>query len=96
LSSSKTGSTDLRDTDVQQPNTTATLSWVINWRAFSANNGQLDAGSTTTASSILPFTPPLALIWSMVIRAMSFREVSEIAMVPDSECRMPTLMVSAA
>ena len=32
----------------------------------------------------------------MVISAMSLSEVSEIAMVTDSECRMPTLMVSAA
>ena len=32
----------------------------------------------------------------MVIRATSFSDVSEMAMVPDSECRMPTLMVSAA
>lgn len=85
MSSSNTGNTDLRDTEVQQPNTTATLSWVSNWRAFSANSGQFDAGSTTTASSFLPLTPPLALISSMVIRAMSFSEVSEIAMVPDSE-----------
>jgi hypothetical protein len=38
----------------------------------------------------------LALISSMVISAMSFSDVSEMAMVPDSECRMPTLMVSAA
>jgi hypothetical protein len=96
LSSSNTGSTDLRDTEVQQPNTTATLSWVSNWRPFSANSGQLDAGSTTTGSSILPFTPPLALISSMVISAMSLSDVSEIAMVPDNECRIPTLMVSAA
>jgi hypothetical protein len=86
----------LRDTEVQQPNTTATLSWVSNWRPFSANNGQFDAGSTTTGSSILPLTPPLALISSMVISAMSLSEVSEMAMVPDKECRMPTLMVSAA
>ncbi|MCY1184642.1 hypothetical protein D9M73_253520 [compost metagenome] len=86
----------MRDTEVQQPNTTATLSWVSSWRLFSANSGQLDAGSTTTGSSILPFTPPLALICSMVISAMSLSEVSEIAMVPESECRMPTLMVSAA
>ncbi|MCY1394280.1 hypothetical protein D9M71_91960 [compost metagenome] len=96
MSSSNTGSTDLRDTLVQQPNTTATLSWVSSWRAFSANSGQFDAGSTTTGSSILPFTPPLALISSMVISAMSFNDVSEIAMVPDNECRIPTLMVSAA
>jgi hypothetical protein len=32
----------------------------------------------------------------MVISAVSFSAVSEMAMVPDSECRMPTLMVSAA
>ncbi|MNE01074.1 hypothetical protein D3C80_935010 [compost metagenome] len=96
MSSSNTGSTDLRDTDVQQPNTTATLSWVSNCRPFSANSGQFDAGSTTTGSSNLPLTPPLALICSMVIKAMSLSDVSEIAMVPDSECRMPTLMVSAA
>ena len=52
---------------------------------YCAVSGQFDAGSTTTASSFLPLTPPLALISSMVIRAMSFSEVSEIAMVPDSE-----------
>ncbi|MNR21962.1 hypothetical protein D3C85_1388940 [compost metagenome] len=72
------------------------MSWVSNWRPFSANSGQLEAGSTTTGSSCLPLTPPLALISSMVISAMSLSEVSEMAMVPDSECRMPTLMVSAA
>ena len=91
-----TGKTDLRDTEVQQPNTTATLSCVIKPRAFSANNGQLEAGSTTTGSSILPMTPPLALISSMVIKATFLSEVSEIAIVPESEWRIPTLMVSAA
>jgi hypothetical protein len=30
----------------------------------------------------------------MVISAVSFSEVSEIAIVPDSECRIPTLIVS--
>jgi hypothetical protein len=40
----------LRDTEVQQPKVTATLSWVMSWRAFSANSGQLEAGSTTTGS----------------------------------------------
>ncbi len=86
----------MRDTEVQQPNTTATLSWVINWRAFSANSGQFDAGSTTTGSSFLPSKPPLALISSTAINAVFFNAVSEIAMVPDNECRMPTLIVSAA
>src|SRR5258706_11273983 len=96
LSSLNTGSTDLRDTEVQQPNTTATLSWVSNWRAFSANSGQFDAGSTTTASSFLPSTPPLALISSIAMSVTSFSTVSLIAMVPDNECRTPTLMVPCA
>ncbi len=69
---------------------------MISWRAFSANSGQLEAGSTTTGSSCLPSTPPLALISAIVISAVSFNTVSEIAIVPDSECRMPTLIVSAA
>jgi hypothetical protein len=56
----------------------------------------LEAGSTTTGSSFLPSTPPGLLISSMVISAVSLSAVSEMAMVPDSECRMPTLMVSAA
>jgi hypothetical protein len=53
FSSSNTGSTDLRLTEVQQPNTAATLSFWISSRAFSAKSGQLDAGSTTTASELL-------------------------------------------
>src|SRR5258707_8415364 len=96
LSSSNTGSTDLRETEVQQPNTTATLSWVSSWRAFSANNGQLEAGSTTTASSFLPSTPPFELISSIAINVTSFNTVSLIAIVPESECSTPTLIVSAA
>src|ERR1700680_840971 len=94
LSSLNTGSTDLRDTEVQQPNTTATLSLEISSRAFSANNGQFDAGSTTTASSFLPSKPPFLFCCSISISTTSFSVVSLIAMVPDSECRMPTLIVS--
>ena len=86
----------MRLTEVQQPKITATLSWVSSCLAFSANSGQLDAGSTTTGSSFLPSTPPWALISSMAISAVSFSTVSEIAMVPDRLCRMPTLIVSAA
>ena len=86
----------MRDTLVQQPNTTATLSCEMSWRAFSAKSGQFDAGSTTTGSSFLPSTPPLALISSIAISVTSFSTVSLIAIVPDSECRTPTLMVSAA
>ena len=94
--SSNTGSTDLRDTDVQQPNTAATLSTVISWRAFSANSGQLEAGSTTTASSFLPSKPPFLFCSSISISITSFNVVSLIAIVPDSECRMPILMVAGA
>src|SRR5215475_1551021 len=96
LSSLNTGSTDLRDTEVQQPNTTDTLSLVMSSRAFSANSGQFDAGSTTTASSFLPSTPPFLFCSSMSISMTSFSVVSLMAMVPESECRMPILMVSSA
>src|SRR6476620_10832470 len=96
LSSLNTGSTDLRDTEVQQPNTTATLSLVMSSRAFSANSGQFDAGSTTTASSFLPSSPPFLFCSSISIRMVSFSVVSLIAMVPDSEWRTPTLIVACA
>ena len=92
FSSSNTGSTDLRDTEVQQPNTAAHLSTDSRPRAFSANSGQLEAGSTTTASSLRPSTPPLAFCCSISISMTSFSVVSLIAMVPESECRMPTLI----
>src|SRR5580698_6353789 len=96
FNSLNTGSTDLRETDVQQPNTTATLSLVINSRAFSANSGQLEAGSTTTASSFLPSTPPFLFCSSIRNRTVSFSVVSLMAMVPESEWSTPTLMVSSA
>src|ERR1700722_15054457 len=95
-SSLNTGSTDLRDTEVQQPNTTATLSLVMSSRAFSANLGQSEAGSTTTASSFLPSTPPFLFCSSISISITSLSVVSLIAMVPDSECKMPILIVSCA
>ena len=86
----------MRDTEVQQPKTTATLSCETSWRAFSAKSGQLEAGSTTTGTSFFPMTPPEALISAMVMRAVSFSAVSEMAMVPEREWRMPTLIVSSA
>jgi hypothetical protein len=95
-SSLNTGSTDLRETEVQQPNTTATLSLVMSSRAFSANNGQFDAGSTTTASSFFPSTPPFLFCSSMSMSMTSLSVVSLIAMVPESEWRMPILIVSWA
>ena len=92
FSSSNTGSTDLRDTEVQQPNTAAHLSTDSRPRAFSANSGQFEAGSTTTASSFRPSTPPFLFCSSISISMTSFSVVSLIAMVPESECRMPTLI----
>ena len=96
LSCSNTGSTDLRLTEVQQPKTAATLSTSSSCLAFSANSGQSEAGSTTTASSFLPSRPPFLFCSSISISMTSFSVVSLIAMVPESECRMPTLMVSSA
>src|SRR5260221_6999686 len=96
LSSLNPGKTDLRDTEVQQPNTTATLSLVMSSRAFSANRGQSDAGSTTTASSFLPSRPPFLFCSSISISMTSLSVVSEIAIVPESEWRMPILIVSSA
>src|SRR5436190_23849864 len=93
LSSLNTGNTDLRDTEVQQPNTAATLSLVMSSRAFSAKSGQFEAGSTTTASSFLPSRPPFLLMSSTIIRMVSLSVVSLIAIVPDSECKAPILIV---
>jgi hypothetical protein len=64
-------------------------------RAFSANSGQLEAGSTTTASSFLPSRPPFLFCSSISMSMVSFSVVSLMAMVPDSEWRTPTLMVSS-
>src|SRR3974390_3533700 len=95
-SSLNTGRTDLRDTEVQQPNTAATLSFAISSFAFSANSGQFEAGSTTTASSFLPRRPPFLFCSSISISITSLSVVSLIAIVPESEWRMPTLIVSSA
>src|SRR5690606_21567169 len=64
-------------------------------RAFSAKSGQSEAGSTTTASSGRPKRPPLAFCCSISISMVSFSVVSEIAMVPESECKTPTLIGAA-
>ncbi len=65
-------------------------------RAFSAKSGQLEAGSTTTASSLRPSTPPFAFCSSTSISMTSFSVVSLIAIVPDKECRTPILIGSLA
>src|SRR5690606_40848667 len=93
---STTVNTDLRDTEVQQPSITSTVSLSMSSLAFSAIYGQFDAGSTTTASSFLPSRPPFLFCSSTSINTVSFSVVSLMAMVPDSECSTPTLMVSAA
>src|SRR3954470_8912901 len=93
FSSSKTGRTDLRDTEVQQPNTAAHLSTEISCRAFSAKSGQFEAGSTTTGSNFLPSRPPFLFCSAISISMTSFSVVSLIAIVPDSECRTPILIV---
>ena len=62
--------------------------------AFSGKTSvNFDSGSSTTASICLPRTPPAALISSIAINSTSFSETSLMAMVPVSECRMPTLTV---
>lgn len=81
-----------RLTDVQQPNTTATLSCTNNCLAFSANRSQLEAGSTITGFSGRPNRPPFALISSTAIETTSFKDTSLIAMVPLRECKTPILI----
>src|SRR5258706_12018677 len=93
---SNTGSTDLRLTLVQQPNVTAHFSLTISSLAFSAKRSQFDAGSTTTGSIFFPITPPDELISSTAINTTSRSDVSEMAIVPLSECRIPILTVSSA
>ncbi len=78
------------------PKITSVSCTVSSSRAFSANSGQSDAGSTTTASSSQPRTPPFSFCCSTSISMVSFSVVSEIAMVPDSECRTPTLIGQSA
>ena len=86
-------STALRLADVQQPKIAATLSLWISFFAFSANVGQSDAPSSTTASSFLPSTPPAALTSSIASSSASLTDTSLTAMVPLRECRIPTLIV---
>ena len=65
----------------------------ISSRAFSANSGQLEAGSTTTGFELACRAGrPWRSARSISISMTSFSVVSLIAMVPESECRMPTLI----
>ncbi|MCY1557081.1 hypothetical protein D9M68_938960 [compost metagenome] len=72
----------------------ATLSRSRSLRAFSANTELSLAPSSTTTSILRPITPPAALISSMAIFSASTSEASAMAIVPDSECRRPSLTVS--
>src|SRR5260370_4403041 len=79
---SKTGSTALREAEVQQPMTDATLSLTRSFLAFSAKVGQSLAPSSWINLILRPSTPPWALICSMASFSASTDPVSEIAMVP--------------
>ena len=91
---SKMGRTAFLDEDVQQPKTVATPSLSRSLEAFSAKVALDDAPSSTIGTSCFPSTPPAALISSMARISASRTDVSEMAMVPESEWRIPTLMVS--
>src|SRR5271168_792822 len=88
---SNTGSTALREADVQQPITDAHLSLTSSFFAFSAKVGQSLAPSSWMNLILRPRTPPWALICSIANFSASTEPVSLIAMVPVTECRMPTV-----
>src|ERR1700728_3916722 len=88
---SKTGRTAFREAEVQQPITAAHLSCTRSFFAFSAKVGQSLAPSSWTNLILRPSTPPAALICSMASFSASTDPVSLIAMVPVTECRIPTV-----
>ena len=88
---SKTGSTALREAEVQQPMIAATLSLTSSFLAFSAKVGQSLAPSSWMNLILRPSTPPAALICSIASFSAWIEPVSEIAIVPVAECRMPTV-----
>src|ERR1700676_3352934 len=88
---SNTGSTALRDAEVQQPITDAHLSLTSSFFAFSAKVGQSLAPSSWMNLILRPSTPPCWLVCSIASFSASTEPVSLIAMVPVTECRMPTV-----
>src|SRR6266851_6250205 len=88
---SNTGSTALREAEVQQPITAAHLSLTSSFFAFSAKVGQSLAPSSWMNLILRPSTPPAALICSIASFSASTDPVSLIDMVPVTECRMPTV-----
>src|SRR5450631_973481 len=88
---SNTGSTALREAEVQQPITAAHLSLTKSFFAFSAKVGQSLAPSSWTNLILRPRTPPASLIWEIASFSASTEPVSLIAMVPVTEWRIPTV-----
>jgi hypothetical protein len=88
---SNTGSTALREAEVQQPMTAARLSCTKSFFAFSAKVGQSLAPSSWMNLILRPSTPPCALICSIASFSASTDPVSLIAIVPVTECKMPTV-----
>src|SRR5580698_8146081 len=86
---SSTGSTALREAEVQQPMIAATLSLTRSFLAFSAKVGQSLAPSSWMILILRPRMPPASLICAMASFSDSIEPVSEIAIVPVAECRMP-------
>ena len=84
---SNTGSTALREAEVQQPMTEATLSLTRSFFAFSAKVGQSLPPSSWMNLILRPSTPPCALICSMASFSACTEPVSLIAMVPVTECK---------
>src|ERR1700753_1816107 len=88
---STTGSTALREAEVQQPMIAATLSLTSSFLAFSAKVGQSLAPSSWMILILRPRTPPASLICEIASFSDSIEPVSEIAIVPVAECRIPTV-----
>src|SRR3979490_594941 len=86
---STTGSTALRDAEVQQPMIAATLSLTRSFLAFSAKVGQSLAPSSWMNLILRPRMPPASLICAIASFSASMAPVSEMAIVPVAECRMP-------
>src|ERR1700709_2817927 len=86
-----TGSTALREAEVQEPMIAATLSLTRSFLAFSAKVGQSLAPSSWMILILRPRMPPASLICAIASFSDSIEPVSEIAMVPVAECRMPTV-----
>ena len=81
----------MREAEVQQPNTAATLSLISSFLDFSAKVGQSLAPSSWMILILRPRMPPVALIWSMASRSAWIDPVSLMAIVPVALCSWPTV-----